>query len=106
MRTRQEKLARISKCYYTKSNNKRRHHQAACSGRKIREKKIGNSLQSASNLNCADNSKKKYFDYFVFNIVDYIRVDSGLPRSGARRRALAQTIGNARGLDINSPQSA
>jgi hypothetical protein len=27
-----------------------------------------------------------------------------LPRSGApRRRALAQTIGNARGLDINSP---
>jgi hypothetical protein len=26
-------------------------------------------------------------------------------RSGARRRALAQTIGNARGLDINSPRS-
>jgi hypothetical protein len=44
---------------------------------------------------------EKYFDYFVFNIVDY-----GLPRSGAQRRALAQTIGNARGLDINSPLSA
>jgi hypothetical protein len=29
-----------------------------------------------------------------------------LSRSGARRRALAQTIGNARGLDINSPLSA
>jgi hypothetical protein len=29
-----------------------------------------------------------------------------LPCSGARRRALAQTIGNARGLDINSPLSA
>jgi hypothetical protein len=29
-----------------------------------------------------------------------------LPRSGARRRALAQTIGNARGLNINSPRSA
>jgi hypothetical protein len=30
----------------------------------------------------------------------------GLPRSGAHRRALAQTIDNARGLDINSPRSA
>jgi hypothetical protein len=29
-----------------------------------------------------------------------------LPRTGARHRALAQTIGNARGLDINSPRSA
>jgi hypothetical protein len=38
---------------------------------------------------------------FVFNIVD-----CGLLRSRARRRALAQTIGNARGLDINSPRSA
>jgi hypothetical protein len=28
-----------------------------------------------------------------------------LLRSGARCRALAQTIGNARGLDINSPRS-
>jgi hypothetical protein len=66
----------------------------------------------------ADNSEKnisstlfgqsgeKYFDYFVFNIVDYIYVNYGLPRSGARRRALAQTIGNARGLNINSPRSA
>jgi hypothetical protein len=43
---------------------------------------------------------EKYFDYFVFNIVDYV-----LPCSGARRRVLAQTIGNARGLDINSPLS-
>jgi hypothetical protein len=45
--------------------------------------------------------EEKYFDYFVFNIVD-----CDLPRLGARRRALAQTIDNARGLDINSPQSA
>jgi hypothetical protein len=29
-----------------------------------------------------------------------------LIRSGAHRRALAQIIGNARGLDINSPRSA
>jgi hypothetical protein len=45
--------------------------------------------------------RKKYFDYFVFKIVD-----CGLIRSGARRRTLAQTIGNARGLNINSPRSA
>jgi hypothetical protein len=49
---------------------------------------------------------EKYFDYFIFNIVDYIRVDCDLLCSGARRRALTQTIGNARGLDINSPLSA
>jgi hypothetical protein len=48
---------------------------------------------------------EEYFDYFVFNIVDY-GVNCGLLRSGARRRALAQTIGNARRLDINSPRSA
>jgi hypothetical protein len=45
---------------------------------------------------------EKYFDYFVFNIVDY-GINCGLLRSGARHRALVQTIGNARGLDINSP---
>jgi hypothetical protein len=67
---------------------------------------------------CLDNSEKnisttllrqleeKYFGHFVFNIVDYIYVNCGLLRSGAHRRALAQTIGNARGLDINSPRSA
>jgi hypothetical protein len=45
-----------------------------------------------------DNPRKKYFDYFIFNIVDY-GVNCGLLRSGARhRRALAQIIGNARGL--------
>jgi hypothetical protein len=44
---------------------------------------------------------ENYFDYFIFNIVNY-----GFPRSGARHRALTQTIGNARGLDINSPRSA
>jgi hypothetical protein len=49
--------------------------------------------------------KEKYLDYFVFNIVDYICFNCGLLRSGARRRALAQTIGNARGLDINLPLS-
>jgi hypothetical protein len=42
--------------------------------------------------------RRKYFDYFVFNIVD-----SSSPRPGARHRALAQTINNARGLDIASP---
>jgi hypothetical protein len=49
--------------------------------------------------------EEKYFDYFVFNIVD-CGVNCGLLRSGARSRAFAQTIGNARGLDINSPRSA
>jgi hypothetical protein len=56
-------------------------------------------LRQIFRLLCSDNSKKKYFD---FNIVDYIYVNCGLSRSGARRCALAQTIGNARGLDINS----
>jgi hypothetical protein len=46
-------------------------------------------------------SREKYCDYFVFNIVN-----CNLQRSRARRRALAQTIGNVRGLDINSSQSA
>jgi hypothetical protein len=68
----------------------------------------------------ADNSEKnisttarllgqsggKYFEYFVFNIVDYICVGCALQRLGALHRALAQTIGNAQGLDINSPLSA
>jgi hypothetical protein len=49
--------------------------------------------------------EEKYFDYFVFNIVVY-DVNCGLPCSGAHRYALTQTIGNARGLDINSPRSA
>jgi hypothetical protein len=49
--------------------------------------------------------REKYFDYFAFNIVDY-GINCGWLRSGAHRRALAQTIGNARGLDINSPLSA
>jgi hypothetical protein len=44
--------------------------------------------------------KEKYFDYFIFNVINY-----GLLRSGGHRRVLAQTIGNARGLDINSPLS-
>jgi hypothetical protein len=43
--------------------------------------------------------KEKYIDYFVFNIVD-CGVNCGLLCSGACRRALAQTISNARGLDI------
>jgi hypothetical protein len=49
--------------------------------------------------------EEKYFDYFFFNIIDY-DVNCGLIRSGARRRALVQTIGNAWGLDINSSRSA
>jgi hypothetical protein len=51
-----------------------------------------------------DNLEKKYFDYFVFNIVDY-GVNCGLLRSGAHHRALTQTISNAQGLNINSPRS-
>jgi hypothetical protein len=43
----------------------------------------------------------KYFDYFVFNIVN-----CDLLRSGARHHALMKTIGNAWGFDINSPRSA
>jgi hypothetical protein len=50
-------------------------------------------------------SEEKYFDYLVFNIVD-CGVNYDLPRLGTRHRALAQTIGNTRGLDINSPRSA
>jgi hypothetical protein len=49
--------------------------------------------------------EENIFDYFVLNIVDY-GVNCGLPCSGARRHALVQIIGNARGLDINSPLSA
>jgi hypothetical protein len=49
---------------------------------------------------------EKYFDYFIFNIVDYICVNYGFSRSGAHRRTLAQTIANAQGLDINSPLRA
>jgi hypothetical protein len=48
---------------------------------------------------------EKYFDYFIFNMVDYIYINCGLIRLGARRRAPVQTIGNARGLDINSSLS-
>jgi hypothetical protein len=40
--------------------------------------------------------EEKNFDYFVFNIVDY-GVNCGLLRSGAHRRALAQTIDNVLG---------
>jgi hypothetical protein len=53
-------------------------------------------------LHCTDNLEQKYFDYFVFNIVDY-GVNCGLPRSGARRRALAQTIGNTGGSTSTRP---
>jgi hypothetical protein len=68
----------------------------------------------ASYQRCPDNSEKnisttllgqlreKYFDYFVFNI----GANCGLQHSGARLCALAETIGNARGLDINSSRSA
>jgi hypothetical protein len=45
--------------------------------------------------------EEQYFDYIVFDFVN-----CGSLRSGAHRRALAQTIDNARGLDINSPRSA
>jgi hypothetical protein len=46
-------------------------------------------------------TRRKIFQHLVFNIVD-----CDLPCSGACHRAFAQTIGNARGLDINSPLSA
>jgi hypothetical protein len=48
-----------------------------------------------------ENPKKKYFDYFVFNIID-CDANCGLLRSEARRHTLTQTIGNARGLDIKT----
>jgi hypothetical protein len=44
------------------------------------------------------NSEKIISTTSSLNIVDYICVNCGLPHSGARRRALAQTICNARGL--------
>jgi hypothetical protein len=33
-------------------------------------------------------TREKYIDYFVFNIVDYIYINCGFSRSGARHRAL------------------
>jgi hypothetical protein len=71
--------------------------------KKIRKKKSDWANNSKKNISTTllGQFKEKYFDYFVFNVVY-----SGLIRSGARRRALVQTIGNARGLDINSPLSA
>jgi hypothetical protein len=71
-------------------------------GQEIEE--IGNS-QHQRVTRTARTTQRKYFDYFTFNTVDY-SVNCGLIRSGARHRALTQTIGNARGLDINSPRSA
>jgi hypothetical protein len=55
---------------------------------------IGRSLQSAKYFDYSVRIiREKYCNYFVFNIVDsvvdYLRVDYGLPRSGARHRALA-----------------
>jgi hypothetical protein len=44
--------------------------------------------------------EEKYFDYF------FSFVGCALPRSGTHRRALAQPIGNARGLEINSLRCA
>jgi hypothetical protein len=79
--------------------------EAVCAGesqefcRQLREKYFDYSPSYSDNL-------EKKFDYFVFKIVDYICVNCGLLCSGARHDALAQTIGNARGLDINSPRSA
>jgi hypothetical protein len=67
--------------------------------------KISNKLEAV----CAgelqellEQLEEKYFD---FNIIDYVYVGYALLRSGAHHRELAQTIGNARGLDINSPWS-
>jgi hypothetical protein len=60
--------------------------------------KISNKLEEL-----LEQLEEKYFD---FNIIDYVYVGYALPRSGAHCRILAQTIGNARGLDINSPRSA
>jgi hypothetical protein len=48
----------------------------------------------SESLDCAGNSKEKYFDYFVFNIVDY-----DLPRSRAlivvHSRKLSATLGGS-----------
>jgi hypothetical protein len=65
-------------------------------------KKIWTTPRKIFWLLCADNPKEKNFDYFiVFN-----SNNCGFSCSGAPRRALAQIIVNARGLDINSPRSA
>jgi hypothetical protein len=81
-------------------------------------------LEKGSESAVLGQSGEKYFDYFVFNIVDCgsaMLGGSTSPRpcdfvdisntaiqqhSGARRCTFTQTIGNARGLDINSPLSA
>jgi hypothetical protein len=59
------------------------------------------STTIARRLTARTTRRKKYFDYFVFKIVE-----CGLPCSGARHHALAQTINNTRGFDINLPLSA
>jgi hypothetical protein len=70
------------------------------------------AIKASSNSNAyfsdepAAQEKEEVEENIIFNIIDYIRVGCSLLRSGTRHRALAQTIGNARGLDINSPQSA
>jgi hypothetical protein len=74
----------------------------------VRTAKVIQDINKSEAL-CADElpelprtTQRKYFDYFD----DYIRVNCGSSHSRARRRALAQTIGNTRGLDITSPLSA
>jgi hypothetical protein len=74
--------------------------------RSLRARKKKEGIHQVTSVYAVQTTqRKKYFDYFAFNIVD-CGVNCSLPRSGARHRALTQTIGNARGLDINSPQSA
>jgi hypothetical protein len=63
------------------------------------EEKISNSLQPASNPNCADNPKKIFQlpCVFVYVSIDYIR-DCGLSRSGlaiAHSRKLSATLGGS-----------
>jgi hypothetical protein len=48
---------------------------------------------------CSDNPEKNTFDHLVFN-----SVNNGLIRSGARHRALTQTVGNTRGSTSTRPE--
>jgi hypothetical protein len=73
----------------------------------VREYLLGRLYQLTSSLqrhvtsNSSDNSEKNISTTSSSRSCDYAS-----QRSGARRRALAQIIGNARRLDINSPWSA
>jgi hypothetical protein len=77
----------------TKTSPTGRGERARLQPRHVTRPEDFNNLHELSRLR--GQPREKYFDYFVFD-----SVNCGLPRSEDRHRALAQTIGNARGLVV------